>query len=55
MGKFKKLGIILTTTAFSVGILAPVSQASANVKEPSERIAIQLAASETKSDKRYAN
>lgn len=48
MGKFKKLGIILTTTAFSVGVLAPVSQASANVKEPSERIAIQLAASETK-------
>ncbi|QSB11167.1 S-layer homology domain-containing protein [Lysinibacillus fusiformis] len=48
MGKFKKLGIILTTTAFSVGVLAPVSQASANVKEPSERIEIQLAATETK-------
>jgi len=48
LGKFKKLGIILTATAFSVGVLAPISQASANVKEPSERIEIQLAASETK-------
>ncbi|WP_155593723.1 YcdB/YcdC domain-containing protein [Lysinibacillus cavernae] len=48
MGKFKNLGIILTTTAFSVGVLAPISQASANAKEPSERIEIQLAASEIK-------
>ncbi|MCR8855293.1 DUF4901 domain-containing protein [Lysinibacillus fusiformis] len=48
MYKFKKLGIILTSTAFSVGILAPISQASANVKEATERIEIQVASTETK-------
>lgn len=48
MGKFKKLGIILTSTAFSVGILAPISHASANVRELSERIEIQVASTETK-------
>ncbi|WP_036118974.1 MULTISPECIES: YcdB/YcdC domain-containing protein [Lysinibacillus] len=48
MGKFKKLGIILTSTAFSVGILAPISHVSANVKESSERIEIQVASTETK-------
>jgi len=48
LGKFKKLGIILTSTAFSVGILAPISHVSANVKESSERIEIQVASTETK-------
>lgn len=48
MGKLKKLGIILTSTAFSVGILAPISHVSANVKESSERIEIQVASTETK-------
>ncbi len=48
MGKFKKLGIILTSTAFTVGVLSPISQASANVKESSERIEIQVASTETK-------
>ncbi|MCL1698270.1 YcdB/YcdC domain-containing protein [Lysinibacillus sp. BPa_S21] len=48
MGKFKKLGIILTSTAFSVGVLSPMAQASANVKEPQERVAIQVASTETK-------
>ncbi|UZM99169.1 hypothetical protein OL548_01280 [Lysinibacillus sp. MHQ-1] len=52
MGKFKKLGIILTSTAFSVGMLAPISQASANVKESSERIEIQVASTETKNYKK---
>ena len=48
MGKFKKLGIILTSTAFSVGVLAPMAQASANVKDSTERIEIQVASTETK-------
>ncbi|QDQ01136.1 hypothetical protein FOH38_12120 [Lysinibacillus fusiformis] len=48
MGKFKKLGIILTSTAFTVGVLSPISQASANGKESSERIEIQVASTETK-------
>ena len=48
MGRFKKLGIILTSTAFSVGVLSPMAQASANVKEPQERVAIQIASTETK-------
>lgn len=48
MVKFKKLGIILTSTAFSVSVLSPMAQASANVKEPQERIAIQVASTETK-------
>ncbi|MFJ6210921.1 PepSY1/2 domain-containing protein [Lysinibacillus sp. NPDC092081] len=48
MGKFKKLGIILTSTAFSVSVLSPMAQASANVKEPQERVAIQVASTETK-------
>jgi len=48
LGKFKKLGIILTSTAFTVGVLSPISQASANVKESSERIEIQVASTETK-------
>ncbi|WP_409367069.1 S-layer homology domain-containing protein [Lysinibacillus sp. 38-6] len=48
MGKFKKLGIILTSTAFSVGVLAPMAQASANVKDSPERIEIQVASTETK-------
>jgi len=48
LGRFKKLGIILTSTAFSVGVLSPMAQASANVKEPQERVAIQIASTETK-------
>ncbi|TKI44797.1 YcdB/YcdC domain-containing protein [Lysinibacillus tabacifolii] len=48
MGKFKKLGIILTSTAFSVGVLSPMAQASANVKDAPERIEIQVASTETK-------
>ena len=48
MGKFKKLGIILTSTAFSVGVLSPMAQASANVKDSPERIEIQVASTETK-------
>jgi len=48
LGKFKKLGIILTSTAFSVGVLAPMAQASANVKDSTERIEIQVASTETK-------
>ncbi|MGY3189139.1 YcdB/YcdC domain-containing protein [Lysinibacillus sp. TE18511] len=48
MGKFKKLGIILTSTAFSVGVLSPMAQASANVKESPERVAIQVDSKETK-------
>lgn len=47
MGKFKNLGIILTSTAFTVGLLSPISQASANVKEPSEKIEILVASTET--------
>lgn len=47
MGKFKKLGIILTSTAFSVGVLSPIAQASANGKESPERIEIQVASTET--------
>jgi len=46
--KFKKLGIILTSTAFSVSVLSPMAQASANVKESQERVAIQVASTETK-------
>lgn len=38
----------MTSTAFSVGILAPISHVSANVKESSERIEIQVASTETK-------
>lgn len=48
MDKFKKLGIILASTAFSVGVMSPMAQASANVKEPQERVAIQVASTETK-------
>lgn len=48
MAKFKKLGIILTSTAFSVSVLSPMAQASANVKEPQERVAIQVSSTETK-------
>ncbi|MEY9979355.1 YcdB/YcdC domain-containing protein [Lysinibacillus sp. RC79] len=48
MVKFKKLGIILTSTAFSVSVLSPMAQASANVKEPQERVAIQVSSTETK-------
>ncbi|MFB7158750.1 YcdB/YcdC domain-containing protein [Lysinibacillus sp. NPDC056232] len=51
MGKFKKLGIILTSTAFSVGVLSPMAQASADVKESQERVAIQVASTETKVSK----
>jgi len=45
---FKKLGIILTSTAFSVGVLSPMAQASANVQESPERVAIQVSSTETK-------
>jgi len=48
LGKFKKLGIILTSTAFSVGVLSPITQASANVKESPEKIEIQVASTDTK-------
>ena len=48
MDKFKKLGIILASTAFSVGVISPMAQASADVKEPQERIAIQVSSTETK-------
>ncbi|KMY29933.1 hypothetical protein ACZ11_17515 [Lysinibacillus xylanilyticus] len=48
MVNLKKLGIILTSTAFSVSVLSPMAQASANVKEPQERVAIQIASTETK-------
>lgn len=53
MGKFKKLGIILTSTAFSVGVLSPMAQASANVKDAPERIEIQVASTETKVTKAH--
>ena len=48
MVNLKKLGIILTSTAFSVSVLSPMAQASANVKEPQERVAIQVSSTETK-------
>ncbi|MBG9454408.1 hypothetical protein ABE61_10170 [Lysinibacillus sphaericus] len=51
MDKFKKLGIILASTAFSVGVISPTAQASADVKEPQERVAIQVASTETKVSK----
>ncbi|KOY81713.1 S-layer homology domain-containing protein [Lysinibacillus macroides] len=47
MGKFKNLGIILTSTAFTVSLLSPISQASANVQEPAEKIEIKVASAET--------
>jgi len=51
LDKFKKLGIILASTAFSVGVISPTAQASADVKEPQERVAIQVASTETKVSK----
>lgn len=51
MVKFKNLGIILTSTAFTVSLFSPVSQASANEKVASERIEIQVASTDTKVSK----
>ncbi|MFJ7952880.1 YcdB/YcdC domain-containing protein [Lysinibacillus sp. NPDC096418] len=51
MVKFKKLGIVLTSTAFSIGVLSPVAQASVPVNEASEKIEIQVAATDTKVSK----
>lgn len=51
MVKFKKLGIALTSTAFSFGVLSPIAQASVSVNEPSERIEIQVASTDTKVSK----
>ncbi|MFJ7738548.1 YcdB/YcdC domain-containing protein [Lysinibacillus sp. NPDC097287] len=49
MGNFKKLGIILTSTAFSLGVLSPVAHASASLNnEPAGKIEIQVASKETK-------
>ncbi|MFJ7952881.1 YcdB/YcdC domain-containing protein [Lysinibacillus sp. NPDC096418] len=48
MVKFKKLGIALTSTAFSIGMLAPVAQASVSTNEPVGKIEIQVASTETK-------
>ena len=48
MGKFKKLGIILTSTAFTFGVLSPVAQASLSGNEPTGKIEIQVASTETK-------
>ena len=48
MVNFKKLGIVLTSTAFSLGVLSPVAQASSSVNEPSTKIEIQVASTDTK-------
>lgn len=48
MGKFKKLGVLLTSTAFSFGVLSPVAQASVPANESSTKIEIQVAETETK-------
>ena len=48
MVKFKKIGVLLTSTAFSFGVLSPIAQASVPVNEPSTKIEIQVAATETK-------
>ena len=48
MGKLKKLGVILTSTAFSFGVLSPVAQASVPANESSTKIEIQVAEADTK-------
>ncbi|MFJ7738547.1 PepSY1/2 domain-containing protein [Lysinibacillus sp. NPDC097287] len=48
MVKLKKLGIVLTSTAFSLGVLSPGAQASFSANEPTGKIEIQVAATETK-------
>ncbi|KOS67164.1 hypothetical protein AEA09_15050 [Lysinibacillus contaminans] len=48
MVNFKKVGIVLTSTAFSLGMLSPIAQASASVNEHSEKIEIQVAETDTK-------
>lgn len=48
MVKFKKLGFLITSTAFSFGVLSPVAQASLPENEVSAKIEIQVAATETK-------
>ena len=48
MVKFKKLGVLLTSTAFSFGVLSPVAHASLPENESSAKIEIQVAATETK-------
>ena len=51
MVKFKKLGIALTSTSFLFGVLSPIAQASVSVNEPTERIEIQVASTDTKVSK----
>lgn len=48
MGKFKKLGVVLTSTAFSLSVLSPVAYASLSVNEPSTKIEFQVAETDTK-------
>lgn len=49
MVNLKKLGTILTSTAFSLSVLSPVAQASVSVNnEPAGKIEIQVASTETK-------
>lgn len=48
MVKFKKLGVLLTSTAFSFGVLSPVAHASLPENESSAKIEVQVAATDTK-------
>ena len=48
MVNFKKIGLLLSSTAFSFVVLSPIAQASIPVNEPSTKIEIQVAATETK-------
>lgn len=47
MGKFKKLSIALTTTAFSLSMLAPVASAAVLPNEQTEKVKILVASTET--------
>lgn len=48
MVNFKKLGTVLTSTAFSLSVLSPIAHASVTTNEPAGKIEIQVAATETK-------
>lgn len=48
MVNFKKLGTVLTSTAFSLSVLSPIAHASVTTNEPTGKIEIQVAATETK-------
>ena len=48
MVNFKKLGTVLTSTAFSLSVLSPIAHASVTSNETSEKIEIKVAATETK-------